>query len=405
VKKEVSERFNFPTVWVSEGKVRVLVPRLEAFVEKPSDYAPSRAPVFYNPVMELNRDVAVLVLQVFQRFSNRGLFVCEPLAGCGVRGIRFAVEVDGVEKVVVNDINPRAFGLMRFNIEANGVSGRVFAESKDANLLLSEHAAPRRRFDYVDVDPFGSPVPFLDSALRSVRRGGMVALTSTDLAPLCGVHVNACVRKYGAKPLRTEYCHELALRILVGCLMVTAAKYELGVRVVFSYYAEHYARVYAEIDYGARKADENLRGMGYVYHCFGCLHREFSYGIFGAEKRECPRCGREMDFAGPLWLGELASKEYCEGILRELDVRELKNGKRIGKMVGLILDEIGMAPTFYDVNKVCERVGCLTVSPRRVVEELRARGFSASLTHFKSTGVKTDADISEVMDVVRSLGG
>ncbi|MGB9135449.1 MAG: tRNA (guanine(10)-N(2))-dimethyltransferase, partial [Candidatus Bathyarchaeia archaeon] len=57
--------FPFPTEVVSEGEVEVVVPRLEAFVRKPSDYAPSKAPVFYNPVMELNRDLAVLVVQTF----------------------------------------------------------------------------------------------------------------------------------------------------------------------------------------------------------------------------------------------------------------------------------------------------------------------------------------------------
>ncbi len=49
---------DFPTVTVKEGRVETLVPRLEAFVRLPSDYAPSKAPVFYNPVMELNRDLS-----------------------------------------------------------------------------------------------------------------------------------------------------------------------------------------------------------------------------------------------------------------------------------------------------------------------------------------------------------
>ena len=44
---------DFPTEIIEEGKVRVLVPKLKAFVRSPSEYAPSKAPVFYNPVMEL----------------------------------------------------------------------------------------------------------------------------------------------------------------------------------------------------------------------------------------------------------------------------------------------------------------------------------------------------------------
>ena len=93
-------KIGFPTEIVQEGEVKVLVPKLEEFVKLPSEYAPSKAPVFYNPVMELNRDFAVLVLQAYQRMVNREISVCEPLAGCGIRGIRFVAEVEGVKKAV-----------------------------------------------------------------------------------------------------------------------------------------------------------------------------------------------------------------------------------------------------------------------------------------------------------------
>ncbi|MEM2463971.1 MAG: tRNA (guanine(10)-N(2))-dimethyltransferase, partial [Candidatus Bathyarchaeia archaeon] len=94
--KSLSGEIDFPTEIVTEGQVRVLVPKLSAFVEKPSEYAPSKAPVFYNPVMELNRDIAVLALQAYQQTVKREITVCEPLTGCGVRGIRFALEVEGI---------------------------------------------------------------------------------------------------------------------------------------------------------------------------------------------------------------------------------------------------------------------------------------------------------------------
>jgi tRNA (guanine26-N2/guanine27-N2)-dimethyltransferase len=85
--------FGFPTETITEGRVKVVVPRLSAYVKKPSDYAPSKAPVFYNPVMELNRDFAVLALQTHQKILGREVSVSEPLTGCGLRGTRLAVEV------------------------------------------------------------------------------------------------------------------------------------------------------------------------------------------------------------------------------------------------------------------------------------------------------------------------
>ena len=102
---------------------------------------------------------------------------------------------------------------------------------------------PKKRFDIVDIDPFGTPAPFLDSAFRAIRNNGLVASTATDLAPLCGVHAKACVRKYGGRPMRTEYCHELAVRLLAGCTATLAAKHDIGIRVLFSHSSEHYIRL------------------------------------------------------------------------------------------------------------------------------------------------------------------
>lgn len=41
-------------------------------------------------------------------------------------------------------------------------------------------------FDVVDLDPYGSCSVFLDSAVQAVRDGGLLCITSTDLATICG---------------------------------------------------------------------------------------------------------------------------------------------------------------------------------------------------------------------------
>jgi tRNA (guanine26-N2/guanine27-N2)-dimethyltransferase len=173
----------FPSETIREGKVEVLVPKLAAFKKQPCDYAPSKAPVFYNPVMELNRDVSVLAFQAYQRLVDREISICDPLTGSGIRGVRFAAEIHGVSKVVVSDINERSFKLAQHNVRLNGLEDLVTVEHKDANCLLSCHGAPHRRFDIVDVDPFGSPVPYLDSAVRALRNKGLLAATATTRKP------------------------------------------------------------------------------------------------------------------------------------------------------------------------------------------------------------------------------
>ena len=381
--------FSFPTEIVKEGQVSVVVPKLAAYVKEVWEYAPSKAPVFYNPAMEPNRDLAVLALQTYQKTLEREISVCEPLTGCGIRGIRFAVEVKGVRKIFVNDINPEAAKLAGFNVERNKLTSRVLVANEDANLFLSRYAAPRKRFDCIDVDPFGSPVPYLDAALRALRNGGLLALTATDLAPLCGVHPNACVRKYGGKPLRTEYCHELAVRLLVGCLTMMAAKHEIGVEVLFSHSTDHYIRVYAVVHYGARLADNSVRMMGCLLHCFSCFHRETSRGINCPLKRDCVECGSKLNVAGPLWLGKIADENFCSLMKREADGRGLKQEKRILKLMSLVQNEAEAPVTYYVVDKICDKLN-LSVPPlMKVIEGVKKAGFQATLTHFNSRGVKT----------------
>lgn len=394
---------DFPTETVQEGKVKILVPKLSAFVKKPSEYAPSKAPVFYNPIMELNRDIAVLALQAYQKTVNHKIVVCEPLAGCGIRGIRFAAEVEGVKKVFVNDINEKAFQLARANVQINNLSRRVTVKNEDANRFLSHYGAPHKRFDAIDIDPFGSPVPYLDSALRALRDGGFIALTATDMAPLCGVYPKACIRKYGGKPLRTEYCHELAVRLLAGCLAATAAKHDIGISVIFSHSTNHYVRLYAKTAYGAKKADESIKNMGYIIHCFNCFHREtlkasFLMGTSG----KCSECKSKLDYAGPLWLGKIFDEKFCENMEKEAKHMKLGCRAKVLKILALIKSEVDGPPTYHVINKLCDKLEMPVPSVRKVIEALRERGFQACPTHFNSNGVRTNASAKEIMDVLKS---
>jgi tRNA (guanine26-N2/guanine27-N2)-dimethyltransferase len=395
--------FDFPTETIKEGKVKVVVPKLAAYVKKPWDYAPSKAPVFYNPIMELNRDFAVLALQAHQKLLGREVSVCEPLTGCGLRGVRFAVEVEGIRSVFLNDIKPEAARLAGFNAELNNVEDRVEVSNEDANLFLSRHAAPRKRFDYVDVDPFGSPVPYLDSAIRALRNSGLLALTATDMAPLCGVHPRACLRKYGGQPLRTEYCHELAVRLLIGCLTMMAAKHAIGVDVLFSHSVDHYVRAYSVVHYGAKVADKSVRQMGYILYCFSCFHRETVSGITSPLKQVCPSCGAKLSAAGPLWLGRIADKNFCSLMEREAKQRGLRQEKRVLKILFLVQNEAEAPVTYYTVDKICDKLNLPIPALKKVIDRIRKAGFQVVPTHFNSRGVRTDAPADTVKEVIADL--
>ena len=393
---------DYPTIRVQEGAATLLVPELEESTSGHVDRARSHAPVFFNPRMRLNRDSAVLALGAHQKRLGRGVSACEPMCGTGVRGVRLALEVEGVEEAVLGDLSQRAVELATENASLNGVSERVTVVKKEANLLLAHHAKPFSRFDYVDVDPYGTPAPYLDTAVRACKRGGLIGLTATDMAPLCGVNVGACLRKYGGRSLRTDYCHEQAVRLVTGALAVTAARHEIASMPVFSYAADHYVRVYARLERGKKRADASLGEMGYVLHCFGCGERR-AVPMHLLVEQTCEACGSGMRVAGPMWVGELAEAKFC-GEMLELSGRSYAGAnRRLMSIIARVESEIGLPVGFFNVDWACSEVGMASVEREEVLDALRVKGFRAAESHIDVRGIKTDASASEFVDALRGL--
>jgi tRNA (guanine26-N2/guanine27-N2)-dimethyltransferase len=73
----------------------------------------------------------------------------------------------------------------------------------------------KRHFDVVDLDPYGTAVPFLESSIQAMADGGLLCVTFTDMAVLCARNPHVCFYKYGGAPLPKSYCHEMALRIVL----------------------------------------------------------------------------------------------------------------------------------------------------------------------------------------------
>jgi tRNA (guanine26-N2/guanine27-N2)-dimethyltransferase len=393
--------FWFRTEEVVEGAARVLVPRLDRAEGEPLDHARSRAAVFYNPAMRLNRDTAVLVLAVQGEALGRAMEACEPMCGSGVRGVRLVLEA-GAGRVIMGDLNPSAVQLAEENARRNHVSDRVKIRMMDANLLMNLHSSPMNRFDYVDIDPYGSPAQFLDSAVRCTRDGGVVALTATDMAPLCGVNPVACLRKYGGRPMRASYTHEVALRLLLGSFVRAAAVHEMGVKPLFGYYADHYVRTYLQIKQGAKPADATLAEMGYILNCPRCLRRVSVKGSYLKASRTCGACGGQMVVGGPMWLGETADGGFLGGMLAKVGSSGVAWEPRLENLMNMIRDEVGLPPAFYSLDELCSRLRISSLPLDFVLEKLRGAGFKASRTHFHERGLRTDAGVSDLESLLKA---
>jgi len=400
----VEEEFGFSLEQIKEGSARIYVPKRRTLAKGMLRYRPSRSTVFYNPMMSLNRDLAVAVFQAFQKQVGRDISVCEPLGGCGVRSIRFALEVRGIRNIILNDINPLAAKLSLYNVRGNKVEDLIRTTNLNANLLLQKYSGPKKRFDAIDLDPFGSPAPFLDSTISALKDGGLLAATATDTAPLCGVHPWACIRKYGAVPLRTEYCHELAVRILLGMMAVSAGRRDFGIEVLMTHSTDHYVRSYVRVEFGAKKSNESLSKMGYVLHCFDCFHREIARGFTMLPITTCPECGGKLKIAGPLWADKIVNSEFCSSVLSEAKV-DSSQSKVSRQLLEKIVSEGEAPPTYYVIDRMCDKFGLPIPKTEEVIEKLREGGYSVAETHFHPKGLKTNAPALAVKNAVAKTSG
>ncbi len=324
------------------------------------------------------------------------------MTGCGVRAIRYALEAGGIHSVIASDANPHAVELAERNVALNRAGHLVKVEQRDANAILSAHGRLKDRFDVVDLDPFGSPAPFFDSASRAAAEGAMLGITATDLAPLCGARPKACYRRYLARPLRTEYCHELAARIVIGSLTSAAAKHEIGLKPLFVLSADHYLRTFVQLDHGASASDRSLGSLGYVRHCEKCLRRTPTRRLEGANLA-CPSCRENMRVAGPLWLDELFDPEFVSAMRTELHEMLSVDRNRLSRLFQLVSQEMRSPPFYYVLDRFCDRYGFGMPKLRAVVDALRERKFECSLTHFRRNGFRTNAGPEEIKEVLGTL--
>ena len=374
---------------ISEGNISINVP----LSDDTSNFLPSSAAVFYNPQTELNRDITTAVVSAFISYKELdpcSLLYADIMSATGIRGIRIATEV-GL-KCHMNDWSLAAYQLMQDNLRVNNLQAQCSVSHQNANTLMHQES-----FDIVDLDPFGSPAPYLDSSARCVRK--LLCITATDTAPLCGAHLASGIRKYSAYPLNTEYHKEMGARILLGAAVRALALHDKGVKVLLTHATRHYVRSYLEIIQGASVADKTIEKMGYISHCFNCGFRQWHFGLVPGLEQECPNCHGPLNFAGPLWLGSIQDPGFCQVVLDQLDDRRPGKWKQAVKIVAFCQEEIDI-PTYYDQHWLCKKQKISPGPIDELVSVLKKEGFASSRTHFSGTGFKTNASIVEIKKVL-----
>ena len=364
--------------YIMEGITDLMVPAEAALhLRGPG----TKGGVFFNPVMGFSRDVSIMVMKVFLKHKKAKLL--DGLAGTGARGVRIAYEVDGNFEMVINDHNPEAYKFIKNNMIINGCENSR-AENNKLNLLLSVES-----FDYIDIDPFGSPVSYLDAAVQGIRQYGMLAVTATDTAPLCGTYPKTCLRRYDALSIQSNYSKEVGARILAGHCVRLASKYDIAAIPVLTFFSDHYIRIHFAIKKGAKKADVARQGIGHIVHDPNTDERDIL--------RDFSQKTKDNKIVGPLWIGDLHDLDLLSKMKPD---PYLSSIKKIEKYLELWKEEAKLPPYFYETNELSSITKTQPMPLMSMIEDLKDHGFLASRTHFSPNGFKTDANISEISRLV-----
>jgi tRNA (guanine26-N2/guanine27-N2)-dimethyltransferase len=370
---------------VYEGKATLLLPQ------------EGTGTVFYNPRMSLNRDLAVLFVSSY--FPGwRKLSICDAMTGSGVRAARYALECLNIMNVVAADRESETVETARKTIRLNGLDGKISPITSDANVLLLNHLDAR--FDLVDLDPFGSPAPFFESALRAVVDGGILAATATDMGPLTGARLGACIRKYGVRPVRAEFEKEVAVRVLASCLATIAGRLELGIRIVFAHASDHYARIYAIILKGKKAANESMSMLGFLEYCPSCLTRTPTNSLESV-RTSCGSCVARTKIGGPIWLGPLWDGPTVQTMIQRTPALLSSRLTEIQNILSCIEEEWNAPAYHFRTDVIAQKFGIKPPSIGKVLAVLRGNGYVATRTHFHPNGFRTNAPTKEIASLLR----
>ncbi|XP_035695287.1 tRNA (guanine(26)-N(2))-dimethyltransferase-like [Branchiostoma floridae] len=432
---------------VKEGKAEILFP--------------NKNKVFYNPVQEFNRDLTVAVISLFaeeqlkkkgvsvggigleqsdkERLATDdlptgsqdntdmvqagekcqdGITILEALSATGLRAVRFAKEVPGIKEIVANDLSREAVSSIQKNITHNGVDDMVVANHADASAYMYEHRGKQIKFDVIDLDPYGSPSAFLDSAVQSVKDGGLLCITCTDAAVMCGNGSETCWTKYGSMSLRAKYCHEMALRIVLSCLDRHANRYHRYIVPQLSLFADFYCRVFVRVYISQAQAKRSASKQAMVYHCSGC--ETFNVQRIGriVEKNrsvkfhpgngppvgpKCEHCSATHQIGGPVWAEPLHDAGLVQRLLSSVENSSdrFNTAQRMVGMLSVVSEELPDCPMFYCLDKLASvvRVNCPPLLAVR--SAILHAGYQVSLSHTCKTAVKTDAPAHVIWDIMR----
>lgn len=360
--------------------------------------------IFYNPHMELCRDISSLCVGTIQDT----LRVCDGFSATGIRGIRYLKENKNVESLSLVDANRHALPLIKKNMKQNKLNSK---KVKAYNADILQHLFGKD-YNFIELDPFGSPQSFLRSSIgefasKSYIKTAYLSVTATDTAVLCGAKRKACIKLYHSSPLNNYLCHEIGLRILLANISYAATEYDFSIEPLFSLSHRHYFKTIIKLERGAEKAVETSRKIGYLEFNPKTLEiqtNEIPKNIKKeninkkAHKNEKVDKNETWELAGPIWLGTLHNKKTLENMKRLNNERDYTNKEKLDKLLNILIGETDMPIGFYTTDNLSRILKKESPKIEKFIEKLNKK-HKTTRTHFDSMGFKTNTNIKEIKKI------
>ncbi|KAJ3360352.1 tRNA methyltransferase 1, partial [Kappamyces sp. JEL0680] len=312
-----------------------------------------------------------------EAYGESSFTVLEALAASGLRSIRYAKEIPRIKNILVNDLSRDAVAAIARNAKHNKVDHILLPHEGDANQAFYQALAEKKRYDVVDLDPYGSAAPFLDAAVQVVADGGLLCVTCTDLAVLAGSQPESCFGKYGGLNVpNAPYTHELALRILLHSIQTTAAKYRRGIEVLMSCHIDYYVRVFVRVHHSAARMKEASSKTAMVVACQTCntfntqplgklitTDKGCKYGPAVMRMPSlCEICGSKTHIGGPFYCSPIHDRSFVARLIDHVVKHDQSYGTwdRMAGMLMVIYEELVDVPLYYVLPKLCNVLHCTT---------------------------------------------
>ena len=387
---------------ISEAKVKFLLPEKEEVPEGLMDVPRRSDPVFYNPKQALNRDLSILMLHAIKDLGLSKLErVAETFSGTGIRALRYALQSPKIDNLYINDISPRSIELTKQNFDQHQEEHNIGIHyyNQDANLFFLKLREENVFLDFIDIDPYGTPAPYLHNALMTLERSGVIAVTATDMPVITGLYPEKAYRLYQIPSFKVHnrsYCHEIGLRMLIAYIQREGLFYKQPLQPLLSYFTDHYVRVFMHYD-RSFTIDKIIQQHGYVSDCTHCGKRSYYSWkeSFKGSNILCSNCGKGVRPLGPLYLGPLHNDhvvDTLDGYLQERSKQELIDRRvRLERLVPMFKEDLkSSVPWFYEIGNIGKKFKFSIPSPAILLDKLLEKGYQASYTHFDGQAIKTN---------------